>query len=475
MGMQSARLRLAWIASLLLAIPAGAVHAATTSEVNLTQAVHQSLDSNLDLIARHHALEAARQQIGLARSELLPQIGLGARAQVLESDRSDAARGNNTQESLLLAAQLSQVLYDEESWAGLGIEKYVYDGQVHQLETFRIDLIRDAATAFLELDLALRLVAIQQENRELSRRNRETSRSRIAAGWSSDREILRWDVQLASNDADVRAAQVRALQSSFELNRLRNRPPEDPTPIASATIDEYGFVYAREKLAARLGDPETDRRMRDFWVRVGIRRSPELAALDSSISAVERQLTSNRRAFWVPTLTFGAGVDHLATENNSSSDLETTEYYLKGVLTFPLVKGGAKIAGLEQAREALSGLRIERRATAQSLEQSIRAALAQASGSFETVGFARREATAARSNFDLVEASYTLGVDSILDLLDAQAQLLTAELSLANATYTFLQDVVAAQRELNFFAFLEHASALDSLLVELEREIPAKP
>jgi outer membrane protein TolC len=53
-----------------------------------------------------------------------------------------------------------------------------------------------------------------------------------------------------------------------------------------------------------------------------------------------------------------------------------------------------------------------------------------ASGSFESVGFTERKAAAARCNYELVDASYTLGVDSILDQLDAQQQLLAAELAL---------------------------------------------
>ena len=66
------------------------------------------------------------------------------------------------------------------------------------------------------------------------------------------------------------------------------------------------------------------------------------------------------------------------------------------------------------------------------------------------MGSAERQVAAARRNFELVEASYTLGLASILDLLDAQSQLLTAELGLADATYGFLEDLVDAERELSY-------------------------
>ena len=43
------------------------------TELALPDAVRQALDSNLDFLARRQSLAAAREEIGLARSELLPQ------------------------------------------------------------------------------------------------------------------------------------------------------------------------------------------------------------------------------------------------------------------------------------------------------------------------------------------------------------------------------------------------------------------
>jgi outer membrane protein len=442
-------------------------------EISLPDAVRQTLSANLDLAAQRQQLAADREEIGLARSALLPQVGVGARYQILDDDRSDSARGNNDVRSLLFAAGLSQVIYDEESWAGFSIQKHVYRGQVQQLEAFRLGVIQDAGLAFLELDRSQRVLEIQERNRELTTQNLETSQARIAAGWSSEREVLRWETQLAGNDFDVRAAQVSVLQNRFALNRVRNLAPEEPVSAARPTLEEYGFIYASDAVAKAVVTPEQDRRTRDFLVRLGLRRSPDLAALDASIEATERQLTAKRRAFWIPSLTVNAGIDHQTTRGDS--DFNQTEWIAKGLLTFPVVQGGAKIAGFKQARSALAGFRTQRRATAITLEESIRSALAEASGAFESVGFARRGQAAAQRNFELVDSSYTLGVASILDLLDAQSQLLTAELALANATYDFLEALLAAERELSYYAFLEAPTEVDELVRQLEQELGIRP
>jgi len=462
----------------LLAMLMGSARAslvqAADSAVSLTEAVRQAMASNLDLITQRQALEADREQIQLARAALLPQLDFGVRAQYLDDERSDEERGNNKQGSVVIGADVSQVLYDEESWAAFSIQKHVFESQLEQFESFRLGVIQDAAGAFLAFDSARHVLDIQERNRETTRENLDKSRARIAAGWSSEGELLRWQSQLAGNDSAVRAAQVRVLQNQLELNRVRNLPPEGLISTIPATPATHGFVYASEAIAGAVTLPEQDRRMRDYLVHVGIARSPDLVALDASIAAGERKLVANRRAFWVPTLSVDAGVDYLAN-HDANATFNETEWGVRGVLAFPVFQGGAKFAGFGQARASLRSLRTERRATAQSLDQTIRAAFAQATGSFESVGFAQREVAAARENFRLVDQSYILGIDSILDLLDAQDQLLSAQLTLNNATYGFLEDLVAAERAMSFYAFMHPPDDVKAIVDGLAHELRIQP
>jgi outer membrane protein len=207
---------------------------------------------------------------------------------------------------------------------------------------------------------------------------------------------------------------------------------------------------------------------------MGLARSPELAAIDAAIAAEERLRTANRRAFWVPSLSLGAGVNHLAA-HGSAPDFNETEWGVGAGLTFPLLEGGAKFAELRQTQESLASLRIERRSTAQSVDQSIRAAFAQASGAYTNVGFARKQQAAAQRNFELVNESYVLGVASILALLDAQAQLLTANQAVTDALYGFLVDLIAAEEQMALYPFLEPEPEMTQLLDRFERELQAQP
>jgi len=448
-----------------------------SAKLGLADAVRQTLEANLDLAAQRRNLAAAEEEISVVRSNLLPQIDLGARVQRLNSDRSDGDRGTTTQESVAVAAKLTQVLYDEMDWANYTIQKHVYDQQRAQFEAFEDGVVQEAADAFLELDRARSQLDIQQRNRELTARNLETSRTRIAAGWSSEREVLRWESQLATNDTDVVDARTQVLVNRFELNRVRNLSAETAIAPLPAGIEEYGFVYAREGIARAIATPESDRRLRDLLVAIGLARSPELAQIDAAIAASERLLAANKRAFWVPSLSAAAGIDHLAASSSGSgaADFDETEWGAGATLTFPLLEGGAKFARLRQTGEALSGLRVQRRATGQSVDQSIRAAFAAASGAYHNVATARRQEAAAQRNFELVDESYVLGVASILSLLDAQSQLLNANLAVADSVYAFLEAVIDAEKQLALYPFLEPEAEMTALLDRIERQLQVKP
>jgi outer membrane protein TolC len=109
------------------------------------------------------------------------------------------------------------------------------------------------------------------------------------------------------------------------------------------------------------------------------------------------------------------------------------------------------------------------------VDQSIRAAFAAASGAYHIVAAARRQEAAAQRNFELVDESYVLGVASILSLLDAQAQLLSANLAVTNSIYGFLEAVIDAEKQMALYPFLESESEMTELLDRLERQVQAKP
>ena len=169
------------------------------------------------------------------------------------------------------------------------------------------------------------------------------------------------------------------------------------------------------------------------------------------------------------------GIEKSTSGGSSGLDFNATEWTVGAGLTFPLVEGGAKFIQLRQTREILTSLRIQRRSTAQSIDQGIRAAFAGASGAYESLAFARRQENAARRNFELVNESYVLGVASILGLLDAQSQLLIANQAVADSIYDFLAALVGAEEQMALYPFLEPETEMTELLDRIEQQLQVQP
>ncbi len=85
------------------------------------------------------------------------------------------------------------------------------------------------------------------------------------------------------------------------------------------------------------------------------------------------------------------------------------------------------------------------------MERQTRTALRRLESSYPAITFNRRQADAARRNFDLVQDKYSQGLVNVTDLLEAQNESFVSEQGAAAAVYFFLIDLVDLQRAVAWF------------------------
>lgn len=199
---------------------------------------------------------------------------------------------------------------------------------------------------------------------------------------------------------------------------------------------------------------------RSFMVEEGLKISPELKSIDSEMAAQERIRLSARRNFWLPDFSLEGEVFETFDKSGAGSSpppgtegKDSTDWSVGAFATFPLIAGGGKSATLNRTTEELSSLRLNREATANRIEQSILFAINLIRASYPSIQLSRDAAIASDKNLELVTDSYERGIVSIIDLLDAQNQSLSANLDAANSVYNFLVDLMKVQRSLGMFVF----------------------
>jgi outer membrane protein TolC len=429
-------------------------------QLTLESAVREAINANLDLAAENRNVAAGEQVVKEVRSELLPQVDLDAGGEIIDDDRAEAAAGTQPERSLSGSATATQLLYDEDAWSNYTVEKNLQTSREEQRDTLELNIIRSAAVAYLDVLRAKTLERVEKENLKLSRANLERARVRVSVGIANRSEEFRWESQIAGNRSEVLFAEAQTHQTEYRFNRLLNRPLEELFTMVETGLRDPLLIVSDPRIYPYVENPRNFRIYRDFVVAEGLEIAPELLGLNADIAARERILVTAKRAFWLPSFAVQGKVTELFEEggegkrSSSSSDLDDTDWSVGVFATFPLVEGGSKFATIKRASEELSGLLLERQATAERIEQRIRSELQRTGASYSNIRLSREAAQAAGKNLELVTDQYIRGLVSIIDLLDAQNSALIADRNAENAVYDFLVDWMNVERAAGRFDFL---------------------
>ncbi len=422
-----------------------------TRQLGLRSAMEEAIAANLDLIAREREVAAGEKEIPIAKSIRLPQLDFAATGIIIDEDRASATF--QPERVFAPSLTLTQLIYSESANANVTIRQYLQEAREHDRESLRLDIAQDAATAYLDVLRAKTREKILKDNLEVSRYNLQLARVRESIGVAGPAEVYRWETRIAGSRSDVIEALAVRNQLEIALNRLLNRPVEEPFLTEEIGLGDPTLQYVQEDFRPYLSNRWYFSLFRDFMVELGLGQSPELLAFEAAIAAQERSLDASRRAFYAPEIVFQGSLERPIRGGANSSgstfppdlfpgfeieppnDINWTLFF---DVSLPLFTSGERPAIRDQDVENLSRLRFERASAAQRIEQRIRSALHAAGASYAGIRLAQQAAEAAGNTLELVTDSYSRGAVSILGLLDAQNASLVADEAAENALYDFL-------------------------------------
>ncbi len=445
--------------------------------LSLGAVVREAENVNLDLAVADRNVAAGLRLVKLARSALLPQIGISGGGNFIDKDRSRLGAGQNPQRLAFGSVSASQLIYSDDVKASYEIEKRFQTRRVEERAQVRLDIIQEAAEAYLNVLRAKTIERVQKDNLQLTRSNLELARVRVEIGQAGREELYRWQSQIAVNKRDVVDAVALRSEAEIALNRVLNRPIEEIFVTREAGLDDPALVTSFQQLRPYIERPKGFALLRDFMTQEAFRQSPELRQLDAAVRAQQRELTAAKRSFYVPRVGATAEGTYLGRYGEGGApppppfDTFFTNPYNWSVSitgSLPVFQGGAQHARLGRAREELRRITTEREAVKQRIEERVRAVLHRANASFIGIDLARDAADAAWRNLDLVKARYAEGIADILTLLDAQNQALTAELRAANAVFDYLLDQTGVQRAVGRFDYYRSAQDRQEFLNRLD-------
>ena len=364
-----------------------------------------------------------------ARAALLPQINGDAS---LTRSRSElegvSGRSTSTDRNYRLSG--SQVLFDWSSFANKRAQNQIARAADFELESANDDLIMRTAQAYFNVLVAIESYAAAQANEAAARKQFDFADKRLEVGLAPITDVHEARAQFDQARADTILARNALADAQRGLVELTGQPVTDLRGLP----DDF-----RPQMPANRADVEA-------LVTAAITTNPTLQANQLRLGAAEAGISA-ARAGHLPTLALGASWGRNASWGDSvgstSRDQDLTTNSIGLTLNVPIFSGGATQSRVRQAiaqRDmAQDGVEQTRRA----LDRNTRNAWQAVMAGISEVEARRSAVVSAQAAYDASQVGLEVGTRTVLDLVQNQRTLFSAQMALAQARYNFLLNRLA--------------------------------
>jgi outer membrane protein len=289
----------------------------------------------------------------------------------------------------------------------------------------RQQIIQDVTTAWYEVLRRQELVKVQQANVDRAKTTLDATRAFADAGSSPRKDVLQ-----AQADYDNAVVQLQVAVNDVRLAQtsLKN---------AMGLVTPLALVLPETQLP--LPDPAPDKRTAKDYLDLALKNRPDLKR-DLASAAAQRQ------SLRVAQIEAGVQVAANVTESYQF-DTDRGEYRtFLATMTYPLFDGGLVRAQVRDARATLTQAQLAVEQTRQALQLAVDQAFISKEEARIRIGSTQSAVRAARENYAAARESQKEGAGTIIDVITAQAQLVTAETNAIQAIYDYYSADAQLQR-----------------------------
>jgi len=445
----------------------------TDRVLSLQTTILEALDQNLSLkVAGINPLLAGKET-ELAKAEWLPSLDINSSLALLDENTANTSFGTRGRLNWTAGTSLSQLIYSEPALANVAIQKLLRRGEEYGLQTAQLDVVLDAATAFLNVLQAKSFMDIQAGNISVTKNNLDIAKAKDAVGYSGATDLNRWKSELALGKIDLNDAQAQFQQAKYVLNQLLNQPISEEFQVEDIGVQNNLLLVTDDRMFDRIQNEKELEQLADFLVIEAMANLPELKEIDFGLNAQKRLLKSQERAFYLPSFAFSGGADYTLKRwdvegvgGAPAPDLEPTWNLGLGV-QYPIFQGGKRRINKELTQLNIKQVQGQRADARNQLELRVRVALQKASASYFSVLQFAEASKAANDNFTIVQDSYSQGLANVTNLIDAQNAKVQTELGAVNAGYQFILDFLEMERAIGSYYLLSNVAERTALFDRL--------
>lgn len=388
--------------------------AGTASADTLREALVSAYQTNPTLTAQRQTQEATDATVAIARAAGRPQVSaqVGLNRSVTQTGiLVTGGKGPN----LSVSANVSYPLFN-----GGSVKNSVRAAQTRveagraTLRAVEGDVFTQATSAYMDVIRDRAIVELNQNNVKVLTTNLEATRDRFQIGDLTRTDVAQSEARLQLGRSQLAAAQGTLTASEATYRQVIGHAPgvlapPPPLPPLPTTPDEA--------------------------VRIALANNPDLVAISRQAIAAGYDVRV-AQASRLPTLSAQAGADYV---NNVAGNSPTgfpntgTQTTIGLGVNVPLFQGGLPAARIRQAQAQQGQVLEQVVGTERAVVQAARAAFAQYDAAEKAI---QSNVVAVQANELALEgarAEQSVGTRTVLDVLNAEQELLNSQVALATA------------------------------------------
>lgn len=395
------------IASLIIALASG-----TASADTMREALVSTYHANPTLTAQRENLKATDAGVAISRSAGRPTLTgtAGLTRDLTRSGRFEVGTGKGP--FLTAGADLAYPLFQGGTVRNdIKASKIRVEAGRATLRAVEGDVFTEAVAAYMDVIRDRATVELNTNNVKVLETNLQATQDRFEIGDVTRTDVAQSEARLALARSRLALAQGRATASEQNYRRVIGQQPgklQPPPPLPP-------FPASAEEA-----------------VRIALVNNPDLIAITRQAEAAGYDVKSVRGTR-LPTITavasgtyFDATGDDLGLQSGTATSVS-----LQGRV--PFYQGGLPSARIRQA-QALEGQTFEQRvATERAVVSNTRSAFADNQATIEAIKSNEVAVKANELALEGVRAENSVGTRTILDVLDAEQELLNSQVLLVTA------------------------------------------
>ena len=397
------------------------LNVSNVSAVTLYDALNQTYQNNIQLNAERENLKASEEDVNISKADYMPSLILSGSKSQEDTNKLTNQNGTNATitdvDPFTTSIKLEQKILDFGRGLDLKKSKAGLDLAKAKLIKKEQDVLHSAIDAYTNLIFSREKYNINKKNLNLLNRQVENDKIRLDRG-----QITIAD--LAQSESSLSGAQAQFTQAKNELL------------IAKLTY---------ENVIGKISDVDQLEKSSNSFVNVpnslneaidlSKKNNPDIKIAKFDLAQSEKDLSISKSDL-APTATLSLERSH--AEDISSTYDEREKDVLKATVSWPFYSGGKKFSTIKKNSNLTTRKRLLLDDVVRTNETNVASVWSSLDSSKSFLKSVKAQVRAAQIANDGIAAEYERGSRSTLDVIQSNALLLSAQISLANSEKNYL-------------------------------------